>query len=77
MQSLVLATSLLLNSQNPIIATDVAQEIASFVQSETHRVTQVVHHKEAKALKNVFLQPNILIAKQKVANNSSTIVTAE
>ncbi len=77
MQSLVLATSLLLSSQSPVIAKDVAQEVERFVQNETSRVTQLVHYREQAALKDVLLQPAKLVAKQKTADKQSLTLAAE
>ena len=77
MQSLVLATSLLLSSQSPVIATDVAQEVASFVQSETARVTQFVNSKELKAIKGALLsEANIDVRKDSLAQESTTTLIA-
>ena len=77
MQSLVLATSLLLSSQSPVIATDVAQEVESFVQSETNRVSQLVQQRQQVELRDVLLQPTNLIARKDTFNQSSTTETAE
>ena len=77
MQSLVLATSLLLSSQSPVIATDVAQEVESFVQSETNRVSQLVQQRQQGELRVLLLHPTNLIVKKDTFNQSSTTETAE
>ncbi len=80
MQSLVLATSLLLSSQSPVIASDVMEEVADFVRHETNRVTKFVHYKEQVAAQDTFLyQAKLVIqqAKQERANTLTTNLTAE
>ena len=64
MQSLVLATSLLLSSQSPIAASDIQQELSEFVQSETNRVVQFVHYKEKVAAQDTFLYQAKLVINQ-------------
>ena len=80
MQSLVLATSLLLSSQSPVVATNIQQDLAEFVQKETNRVVQFVHYKERVAAQDTFLyQAKLVInqAKKERARLSATNLAAE
>ena len=64
MQSLVLATSLLLSSQSPVVTTDIHQELADFVKSETSRVVKFVNYKESIAAQDTFLYQAKLVINQ-------------
>lgn len=80
MQSLILATSLLLSSQSPVVAVDVQQDLAEFVKNETNRVVNFVHYKERVAAQDTFLyQAKLVInqAKLERARSLTTNLTAE
>ena len=70
MQSLVLATSLLLSSQSPVIVTDIEESLSEFVQKELSRVTQYVQYKEQVAAQDTFLyQAKLVINQAKLVIN--------
>jgi len=80
MQSLVLATSILLSSQSPVIATDLREEVAAFVATQANKVTQFVQYKEQLAAQDTFLyQAKTVInqAKQERAALLTTELAAE
>lgn len=64
MESLVLATSLLISSQSPITTANVEGELAEFVQNETNRVTQFVQYNEQLAAQDTFLYQAKLVINQ-------------
>ena len=64
MQSLVLATSLLLSSQSPVIATDIQSEVSIFVELEASKVTQVIQFESEMSVNDNFLYPDTLVARQ-------------
>lgn len=80
MQSLVLATSLLLGTQNPVISSDVQMSVDNFVQGEASRVSQLVHYKAQVNAQDTFLyQARIVIqqAKKDRQSLSATETVAE
>lgn len=64
MESLVLATTLLLSSQGQISSVGVENELTEFVQNETNRVTQVVQYREQLAAQDTFLYQAKLVINQ-------------
>ena len=64
MESLVLATTLLLSSQGQISSVGVENELTEFVQHETDRVTQVVQYREQLAAQDTFLYQAKLVINQ-------------
>ena len=80
MESLVLATSLLLSSQSPITSMNVENELTEFVQNETNRVALVVEYNEQLAAQDTFLyQAKLVInqAKQEQATSLTFDLAAE
>ena len=80
MQSLVLATSLLLSSQSPVIATDIEVELAESVKQNTQLVSKYVQYKSQLAVQDTFLyQAKLVIrqAKQEKQESESTELAAE
>ncbi len=75
MQSLVLATSLLLSSQSPVIATDIEASISEFVQNELNRVTQFVQYKEQVAAQDTFLYQAKLVINQAKRERENALTT--
>mgnify|MGYP005996385747 CR=1 FL=1 len=64
MQSLILATSLLLSSQAPITTVDTPEEIASFINTETKRVSKAVEYQVQLAAQDTFLYQAKLVISQ-------------
>ena len=64
MQSLILATSLLLSSQAPITTVDTSEEIASFINTETQRVSKAVEYQVQLAAQDTFLYQAKLVISQ-------------
>ena len=80
MQSLVLATSLLLSSPNPVAISDIEKEVNTFVSQETNKVSNFVNHRAEMGVKdNILFQARIVIrqAKAELASRTSTPITAE
>lgn len=75
MQSLILATSLLLSSQSPVVAVDVQQDLAAFVKSETSRVVNFVHYKERVAAQDTFLYQAKLVINQAKLERARSLTT--
>ena len=67
MQSLILATSLLLSSQAPITQVD-TQELSTFVSQEVKRVsTAVNYHTELAAKDTILSQAKLVISQARKA----------
>ena len=64
MQSLILATSLLLSSQAPVTTVDPSEEIAAFVNAETQRVSKAVEYHVQLAAQDTFLYQAKLVISQ-------------
>lgn len=64
MQSLILATSLLLSSQAPVTTVDPSAEIADFVNMETQRVSKAVEYHVQLAAQDTFLYQAKLVISQ-------------
>ena len=64
MESLVLATSLLLSSPGQITTGSIEGEITEFLQNETNRVTQFVQYNEQLAAQDTFLYQAKLVISQ-------------
>lgn len=64
MESLVLATSLLLSSPSQIATGNIEGELTEFLQSETNRVTQFVQYNEQLAAQDTFLYQAKLVISQ-------------
>lgn len=75
MQSLILATSLLLSSQSPVVAVDVQQDLAEFVKNETNRVVNFVHYKERVAAQDTFLYQAKLVINQAKLERARSLTT--
>ncbi|NVK24778.1 MAG: hypothetical protein HWE10_07605 [Gammaproteobacteria bacterium] len=64
MQSLILATSLILSTQAPVTASDVSKDIESFVNAETQRVSKAVEYHVQLAAQDTFLYQAKLVISQ-------------
>lgn len=64
MESLVLATSLLLSSPGQITTGNIEGEVTEFLQNETNRVTQFVQYNEQLAAQDTFLYQAKLVISQ-------------
>ena len=64
MQSLVLATSLLLSSQSPVIATDIKADLEKSLLQETNRVSEYVQYNAKVTAQDTFLYQAKLVIRQ-------------
>ena len=64
MESLVLATSLLLSSQSPVIATDIQADVEQSLSQEASRVAKYVQYTTKRAARDTFLYQAKLVIRQ-------------
>mgnify|MGYP005990429779 CR=1 FL=1 len=80
MQSLILATSILLGSHSPVAVVADQESVDQFVQTELARVSKVVQYHNQLAAQDTFLYQSKLVigqAKKEMAEANANVVTAE